>query len=357
MTSTRCGSTPSGCVAVIATVPGAVDVAIEQPVDLPQVVVDFEAERAARAGAHRGELAEAMERALSGVAVATVIEGTRAYPVVVRYRPDQRTTEAELARTPIDVPGHGLLPLGMLARIYEDVGPNTISRESGQRKMVVMANVAGRDLGAVVSDIRTRIAREVDLPDDYYVVYGGQFESQERASRALQLLGAVVVIAIFIILQAAFGAARRALLVMINLPLALIGGLVAAYLGDAILSVGSLIGFITLFGIATRNGIMLVSHFEHLRQVEGVDLEEAVTRGARERLSPILMTALSAGLALIPLVLAAGEPGNEIQAPMAQVILGGLISSTALNLFLVPLGYRWLEGRRGAAAPAITAPR
>ena len=342
---------------VIATVPGAVDVAIEQPVDLPQVVVDFEAERAARAGAHRGELAEAMERALSGVAVATVIEGTRAYPVVVRYRPDQRTTEAELARTPIDVPGHGLLPLGMLARIYEDVGPNTISRESGQRKMVVMANVAGRDLGAVVSDIRTRIAREVDLPDDYYVVYGGQFESQERASRALQLLGAVVVIAIFIILQAAFGAARRALLVMINLPLALIGGLVAAYLGDAILSVGSLIGFITLFGIATRNGIMLVSHFEHLRQVEGVDLEEAVTRGARERLSPILMTALSAGLALIPLVLAAGEPGNEIQAPMAQVILGGLISSTALNLFLVPLGYRWLEGRRGAAAPAITAPR
>ncbi len=326
---------------VIADVPGAVDVSIEQQVDIPQIVVDFDADRVARAGTHRGELAEAMERALAGEAVTTVVEGQRAYAVVVRYATAARTELEDLARMPIDVPGHGLLPLGMLATIHEDVGPNTISREGGQRKMVIMANVSGRDLGSVVDDIRARVEREVALPPGYFVVYGGQFESQERASRTLQILGAIVVFAIFLVLQLAFGSTRRALLVMVNLPLALIGGVVAVFLGDGVLSVGSLIGFITLFGIATRNGIMLVSHFEHLRHVEGASLDEAVTRGSLERLSPILMTALCAGLALVPLVLAGSEPGNEIQAPMALVILGGLLSSTALNLYLVPALYRW----------------
>ncbi len=325
---------------VMAAVPGAVDVSIEQQIDVPQVVVDFDPDRVARAGTHRGELAESMERALAGERVTTVLEGQRAYDVVVRYAPVERTDLDDLARTPIDVPGHGLLPLGMLATIHEDVGPNTISRESGQRKMVIMANVSGRDLGSVVDDIRAGIDREVVLPEGYFVVYGGQFESQERASRALTLLGAMVVVTIFLILQLAFGSSRRALLVMVNLPLALIGGVVAVYLGDRILSVGSLIGFITLFGIATRNGIMLVSHFEHLRATEGAALDEAVHRGSLERLSPILMTALCAGLALVPLVLAGGEPGNEIQSPMALVILGGLLTSTALNLFLVPALYR-----------------
>jgi CzcA family heavy metal efflux pump len=325
---------------VMATVPGAVDVSIEQQIDIPQVVVDFDPDRVARAGTHRGELAESMERALAGERVTTVLEGQRAYDVVVRYTPVDRTDLDDLARTPIDVPGHGLLPLGMLATIREDVGPNTISRESGQRKMVIMANVSGRDLGSVVDDIRARVEREVDLPEGYFVVYGGQFESQERASRTLVVLGVMVVVTIFLILQLAFGSGGRALLVMVNLPLALIGGVVAVYAGDGVLSVGSLIGFITLFGIATRNGIMLVSHFEHLRAEEGADLDEAVHRGSIERLSPILMTALCAGLALVPLVLAGGEPGNEIQSPMALVILGGLLTSTALNLFLVPALYR-----------------
>ncbi len=342
---------------VIATVPGAVDVSIEQQIDIPQVVVDFDPDRVARAGTHRGELAEAMERALAGEAVTTVIEGQRAYDVVVRYAAPPAGARQDLealARTPIDVPGHGLLPLGMLADLREDVGPNAISREAGQRKMVIMANVSGRDLGSVVADIRARVEREVTLPEGYFVVYGGQFESQERASRTLQVLGVMVVLAIFLILQLAFGSSGRALLVMINLPLALIGGVVAVWLGDRVLSVGSLIGFITLFGIATRNGIMLVSHFEHLRHHEGASLDEAVVRGSVERLSPILMTALCAGLALVPLVLAGGEPGNEIQSPMALVILGGLLSSTALNLYLVPALYRWTTRQpptgRGLAA-------
>jgi Cu/Ag efflux pump CusA len=205
---------------------------------------------------------------------------------------------------------------------------------------VIMANVSGRDLGSVVDDIRAGVEREVDLPDGYFVVYGGQFESQESASRTLLVFGVIVVVTIFLVLQLAFGSGARALLVMVNLPLALIGGVVAVSAGDGILSVGSLIGFITLFGIATRNGIMLVSHFEHLRTEEGADVDEAVHRGSLERLSPILMTALCAGLALVPLVLAGGEPGNEIQSPMALVILGGLLTSTALNLFLVPALYR-----------------
>jgi CzcA family heavy metal efflux pump len=332
---------------IMAAVPGAVDVSIEQQIDIPQIVVDFDPDRVARAGTHRGELAEAMERALAGEVVTTVLEGQRAYDVVVRYAPADRTEIEDLARTPIDVPGHGLLPLGMLATIHEDVGPNTISRESGQRKMVIMANVGERDLGSVVADIRARVEREVDLPDGYFVVYGGQFESQERASRTIGFLGVLVVVSIFLILQLAFASSGRALLVMLNLPLALIGGVAAVYLGDRILSVGSLIGFITLFGIATRNGIMLVSHVEHLRHQEGAGLDEAVQRGSVERLSPILMTALCAGLALVPLVLAGGEPGNEIQSPMALVILGGLLTSTALNLFLVPALYRATARGRG----------
>jgi CzcA family heavy metal efflux pump len=341
---------------VIAQVEGAVDVAIEQQIDIPQIVVDFDLDRVARAGTHRGELAETMEVALAGKKVTQVLEGQRTYDVVVRYRHEERDVE-ELRRLPIDVPGHGLLPLGMLATVRRDVGPSSIAREGTQRKMVVMANVSGRDLGSVVGDIQARVAREVSLPEGYRVVYGGQFESQERASRTLLLLGLAVVVGIFLVLQLAFRSAGRALVIMANLPLALIGGVVAVFATDRVLSIGSLVGFITLFGIATRNGIMLLSHYEHVRRVEGASLDEAVRRGSLERLSPVLMTALCSGLALAPLVIAAGEPGNEIQAPMGVVILGGLLTSTALNLFVVPALYLWssrrLEARpgRGEAGP------
>ena len=243
------------------------------------------------------------------------------------------------------MPDHGLLPLGMLASVRRDVGPNTITREGTGRKMVVMANVSGRDLGSVVDDIRERVDR-LALPEGYRVVYGGQFESQEQASRTLLLLGLAVIVGILLVLQLAFRSWIRALVIMANLPLALIGGVVAIFATDRIVSIGSLVGFITLFGIATRNGIMLLSHYEHVREHEGASLEEAVHRGSLERLSPVLMTALCAGLALVPLVLAAGEPGNEIQAPMGVVILGGLLSSTLLNLFVVPALYLKVVGSK-----------
>jgi CzcA family heavy metal efflux pump len=332
---------------VMEQVDGAVDVAIEQQVDIPQVVVDFDLDRVARAGTHRGELAETMEVALAGKKVTQVLEGQRTYDVVVRYPNVERDVD-DLRQLPIDVPGHGLLPLGMLATVRRDVGPNTVVRENTQRKMVVMANVSGRDLGSVVGDIEARVARDVQLPEGYHVVYGGQFESQERASRTLLLLGLAVIVGIFLVLQLAFTSSTRALVIMANLPLALIGGVVAVFATDRILSIGSLVGFITLFGIATRNGIMLLSHYDHVRSVEGASIDEAVHRGSLERLSPVLMTALCAGLALVPLVIAAGEPGNEIQAPMGVVILGGLLTSTLLNLFVVPALYLW-TARRSAA--------
>jgi Cu/Ag efflux pump CusA len=209
-----------------------------------------------------------------------------------------------------------------------------------ERKIVVMSNVAGRDLRSVVKDIQDRIKTNVPLPRGYHIKYGGQFESAEAASRTLLLLGSLVVVGIFVLLYAALGSSTDAALVMVNLPLALIGGVAGVYLSGGIITVASIIGFITLFGIATRNGIMLVSHIQHLLREEGVaDLRQAVERGAMERLSPILMTALGTGLALVPLALSGGEPGSEIQTPMALVILCGLLSSTALNMVVLPALY------------------
>ena len=213
-------------------------------------------------------------------------------------------------------------------------------RENVQRRLVVQCNVSGRDLRSVVDDIQARVSRAVALPQGYHIEYGGQFESEEQAARQLLLLSIGVVVVIFFVLMTAFGSPRDATLVMVNLPLALMGGVLGVYLAGGILSVASIVGFITLFGIATRNGIMLISHIKHLRENEGIsDFHTAVVRGAKERLVPILMTALAAGLALVPIAMSAGEPGSEIQAPMAMVILFGLLSSTALNMIVVPVLY------------------
>ncbi len=230
----------------------------------------------------------------------------------------------------------GLIPLKMLASLRSDLGPNLIARESVQRRIVITANVAGRDLRSIITELRGTVEQKVHLPTGYYVAYGGQFESEQAATRTLALLGSGVVIGIFLLLYLAFRSTRRALLVMVNLPFALIGGVAAVWISGSVLNVASLVGFITLFGIATRNGIMMVSHYMHLLTVEKIPLEEAVVRGSQERLSPVLMTALCAGLALVPLVLAGARPGNELQAPMGVVILGGLLSSTALNMLVVP---------------------
>jgi CzcA family heavy metal efflux pump len=321
-------------------VPGAVDVAMEQQADIPFVDVRFKREVIARYGLSVEQLAQAIETAFYGQTVSRVLEGEAGFDLIIRY--DDRVLEdfEALRSTLITTASGAQLPLHALAEIRKDRAANAISRENVQRKIVVMLNVAGRDLGGVVDDLRARVAGEVDLPSGYHIEYGGQFESAEQAARTLAILSAVVIIAIFLLLFVAFHSGRDALLVMLNLPLALMGGVAGLYLSDGVLSVATLIGFITLFGIATRNGVMLVAHIHNLVRHEGVhNIYKAVHRAAMERLIPILMTALAAGLALVPLALSGGEPGSEIQTPMAVVILWGLLSSTLLNMLVVPALY------------------
>jgi CzcA family heavy metal efflux pump len=320
--------------------PGAVDVAIEQQIDIPHMAIRVDRDMVARYGLTTGEVVEAVERAFAGETVGQVLEGQRSIELVVRLEDSARQDLDAISSTLMDTKTGSPIPLKMLARITRETGPNTISREGVQRKMVVQANVAGRDLAGVVDDLRRRVAAEISFPAGYHVVFGGQFESAEEATRSIGLLTVVVIVGIFLLLVVAFGSTRNALLTLINLPLALIGGVLAVALTSGVVSVASLVGFITLFGIATRNGIMMVSHFEHLMTEEGRTLDQAVVQGSLERLAPILMTALCAGLALVPLILARGDAGNEIQAPMAVVILGGLLSSTALNMLVVPILFR-----------------
>ena len=320
--------------------PGVVDLALEPQADIPTVRVRFDRAALARHGLPAGEAALTLETALHGREVGQVIDGVVAVPLVVRYARNDMADLDDMWETLIDTPSGVRIPLGSVADIVEDRGPNFIGRENVQRRLVVTSNVAGRDLGSVVSDIQARLRAGVTLPDGYRIEYGGQFEAEAEASRVLLGLGLAAVAGIFLVLVSALRSPRDAAIVMINLPLALIGGVAGVFLGGGILSIAGLIGFISLFGIATRNGIMLVTHIRYLRDVEGVtDLGEAVLRGAVNRIVPILMTALSTGLALVPVALAFGEPGSEIQAPLALVIVCGLISSTALNMFVVPAVY------------------
>jgi CzcA family heavy metal efflux pump len=331
----------------VQPVRGVVDLATEQQTDIPLVRVVARPEDSARFGLQPGGVASSVGLAFTGEEVNRVLEGQLTFPLVLRYPPESLTDLTALHRTLIDSPSGAKVPLENVASILEDRGPNFISREGVQRKIVVQSNVAGRDLRGVVDEIRAVVARDVKFPPGYRVEYGGQFESEAEATQRLAVLSVGVILGILLILATAFHSTRDALIIMLNLPLALVGGVAGVVVSGGILSVASLIGFITLFGIATRNGIMLIAHVRHLLDHEGVaDLREAVFRGASERLAPILMTALAAGLALIPIALGAGEPGSEIQAPMATVILFGLISSTALNMLVVPAVY--LAARRRA---------
>ena len=282
-----------------------------------------------------------------------VVEGQVTFPLVIRYARDQFASDLDaVGSTLLMAADRSQVPLSAVSTIQRDRGPNFVMRENVQRRLVVQCNVSGRDLRSVVDDIQARVSQSVRLPQGYHIEYGGQFESEAQASRQLLWLSLGVIIAIFFLLMSAFGSARDGLLIMLNLPLALIGGVVGVYLAGGVLSVASIVGFITLFGIATRNGIMLISHIRHVREKEGVaDFRTAVVQGATERLVPILMTALAAGPALIPIAMSMGEPGSEIQAPMAMVILFGLVSSTALNMIVVPVLYDRF-GRRDAV-PSI----
>lgn len=319
-------------------IPGVVDLAAEEQANLPFATVRFDRDALALYGLTVRDVAETIETAFYGRTVSRILSGAYAFDLVVRYPDETREDLDAIRATLVPTPSGAWVPLEALADIQRTRGPNQISRENGQRKIVVMCNVGdGEDLGSVVAEIQRRVGSGVEMPRGYYVEYGGQFEAAEHAARVLLLLGVLVVLGIFMLLFIALQSVRDALLVMLNLPLALIGGVAGVFVSGAVISIASIIGFITLFGIATRNGIMMVTHIRHLMQEEGVtDPREAVIRGASERLAPILMTALASGLGLLPLALAMGEPGSEIQAPMAIVILFGLISSTILNMLVVP---------------------
>jgi len=316
-------------------IPGVADLAVEQQVDVPQVRIKANRRAMATYGVTVGELAEAIDVAFNGEIASQILEGQQSYDLVVRFNEANRGNIERIRNALFDTPVGAKVPLSQLAEVAYEKGPNTISRENVQRKIVVQANVSGRDLRSVIDDIKTRLDKNVSFPQGYYAEFGGQFESEQAATRLLTLLSLVSIAAIFLILYLEFGAFRPALFIMVNLPLALIGGIWAVFFTSGIISVASLVGFITLFGIATRNGILMIEHYHHLL-AEGKSFRDAIVQGSLERLNPILMTALAAGLGLIPLALGGGEPGKEIQTPMALVILGGLLSSTALNMIVVP---------------------
>lgn len=333
----------------IRDVAGIVDLNVEQQVDVPTLRVQMDRTAMAAWGLQVREVGDALQVAVRGLSVGSILEGQnsvelairlmdpplpRAGPLPVPWRTDT------LGNVLLDTPNGAKVPLRAVASIIKETGPNTISREQVERKLVVSANAADRDVISVVRDCQERVAPILAGAPGYRIEFGGQFQSATEAGRLLMFLGIAVVVGIGLLLHLAFGSWRDAALVMVNLPLALIGGVLGVFVSGGVLSVASLIGFITVFGIATRNGIMLVSHIRHLREHEGVtDSRDAVVRGALERLAPILMTALAAGLALVPLALGGGKPGSEIETPMAIVILFGLTSSMLLNMVVVPTLY------------------
>ncbi|WP_082992543.1 efflux RND transporter permease subunit [Erythrobacter sp. QSSC1-22B] len=323
----------------VTAIPGAVDVQKDTQSMVPYLRVRVRRADLANYGLAVEDVTGAIQAAIAGAEVGQLVEQPVITDVVVRYDPSQYNDAGQIENMLLAAPGGQLLPLAAVADVVRDQGPNAITRESVERVQLVMANVQGRDLGAVVTDIESALDT-IDLPQGARIELGGQFESAASATRTLLALGLIVLVGMFLLLRQAFRSSNDAALVMVNLPLALVGGVVGLWLTGGILSVATIVGFITLFGIATRNGVMMVTHIKHLQVHEGVtDLAEAVQRGAEERLVPILMTAISAGLALVPLAIAMGEPGSEIQAPMAIVILCGLTSSTVLNMLVLPAIY------------------
>jgi len=330
----------------IENVTGLVDLNVEQLIEIPQIQIRPRREMLARYGIPVNSFVEHVETAISGKKVSEIYENNLNFPLVLRYDESFRNNIEAIKNSYIDTHSNEKIPLSFVADIVSFSGPNTINRENVQRKLVVSANVAGRDVGSVMDEIRETIDNKVDLPDQYFIHYGGQFESAQRASQMLLVTSLLAIIIIYIILYQEFKDASLAGLVLINLPLAVIGGVMAIWFTSNMLSIPAIIGFITLFGIATRNGILLVSRFQYLSKDEQISLKETIIQGSTDRLNPILMTALASALALIPLALYGDKPGNEIQSPMAIVILGGLFTSTLLNLFVIPAVYYIIQTKR-----------
>lgn len=330
--------------AAIQDVSGIADLNVEQQVERPELSIRPKREMLAAYGLTLPEFKEFLNVMLAGQVVSQVMEGGRSFDLTVKVDEAYRTDLAALKDLTVDAGGRKI-PLGQLADFVSTAGPNTINRENVQRHVVVSANTAGRDLRSVVEDIQKKIGEEVNLPDDYYIQYGGQFESEMRASRTLMTTSVFAILLIFILIYNQFRDTRQAAMIMLNLPMALIGGVLMIWMTSSVVSIPAIIGFISLFGIATRNGLLLVDRYNML-MAEGYSLDEAIRQGSLDRLVPILMMAISTALALLPLALQADQPGNEIQSPLAQVILGGLLTSTLLNMIIIPIVYRWMGAKK-----------
>ena len=323
--------------AAIQTIPGLVDLKVEQQIERPQLTITPKRELLAKYGIPLPEFEEYINVMLGGEAVSQVYDDGKSFDLTVKTSDASRATIDDISNLMIDAAGQKV-PLSYVADIRSVTGPNTINRENVQRKIVISANVSERDLRGVVNDIRNKVDESIKLPEGYHIEYGGQFESEEAASRTLLLTSLMSLLVIFMLLYNEFKNVKESGVILLNLQLALIGGVIILWLTSGEISIPAIIGFISLFGIATRNGMLLISHYTHLRG-EGMGLRESVIQGSLDRLNPILMTALSSALALIPLALNGDLPGNEIQSPMATVILGGLLTSTFLNGFIIPIVY------------------
>jgi len=322
----------------IKDIQGIGDLFVEQQIEIPQLKIKPKRDLLAKYGIPLNQFNDFVDIAFGGRKVSDVFEDEKSFDLVLRFDDDYRSTLESVKEAMIDTHDGKQIPLYYVADIISSAGPNTIHRENVQRKLVVSVNVSNRDVGSVVKDIRNRIDEHLVLPEGYRIEYGGQFESAETASQTLTIASLFAIIIIFLLLFQEFKSTKLAGIILLNLPLALIGGIFAIWFSSGVVSIPVIIGFITLFGIATRNGILLVSRYQHMQE-QGIKLKDRILRGSLDRLNPILMTALTAALALTPLALAGEEPGNEIQSPMAVVILGGLLSSTFLNIYVVPVIY------------------
>ena len=342
-----------GTEAAMKGVDGTVDVSIEQQTEVPHLVIRPRATELAVLGRTQGDLIHFVQMALAGERVGTWWERERTRAVVARFSSDYLADLDKIRSLPVDKDGSRFVPLEAIASVDRTMGPNLINRENVARRLVVSANVSGRDVRGAVDEIEAALKSSVPMPSGYHYALGGEFESEAAASRTILGLSVLAVLGMLLLLSSAFGSMRHALLVMANLPFALMGGAVAVWLTGGVITVASLVGFITLFGIASRNGIMLISRYRKLVREGGATLEAAVVEGSVTRLTPILMTALTAALALIPIAIQSGEPGHEIQGPMAVVILGGLVSATLLNLIVIPALFARFAGKHDVLAPSI----
>lgn len=327
----------------IATVDGIADLNVEQQIERPELTISPKRKLLAKHGITLADFNSFVSVNLGGKTVSQVYEDKKSFNLVVRAADSDRGSMERIKDLMIDTPDGGKIPLTEVAEVKSTTGPNTINRENVKRKIVVSANASGRDLRSVVNDIQARIDNNIKLPEGYHIEYGGQFESEQSASRTLMLASAVSIVIMFLLLYLQFRNALESGVILLNLPLALIGGVFALCLTTGEVSIPAIIGFISLFGIATRNGMLLISRYNTLQREEGLSLKESIMKGSLDRLNPIVMTALCSALALIPLALRGDLPGNEIQSPMAKVILGGLLTSTFLNAFIVPIIYELLN--------------